>query len=84
MSKLKNRLIEFATDIFTIETAFLEETGDDRHVIAYSKVQFEGDAIHFVNADLSNETTVLLHNSTLTTSVNSRYALIRILSEALR
>ena len=82
MGNLKNRITRLARDVFSIETAILIEEEDGRTCRAYSRLSFEGDSINYLDKEISKDE-VSMHTSVVDTAVHSRYALIRILDEAL-
>lgn len=82
MSNLKTRLVELATDLFSVETAVLIEDKNKRYVSAYAHSQIEGDTLVYV--DQNHQTDPEIINSAIQTSIHSRYALVHILTEALK
>ena len=82
MSSLKTRLIDLASDLFSVETAVLIEDKNKRFVSAYAHSQIEGDTLVYVDQNHQSDPEIV--KTAIQTSIHSRYALVHILTEALK
>lgn len=83
--KLKKAVLDFAEDLTTIETAVIrvnKVNNSKADILSYSKIEFEGDAINFVNNSNSEEIATF-HRELLMTSVRGRRAFWNFIIKAL-
>jgi len=77
MSKILNTLADFLEDMTTIEVAVITpDLGSEtkNQVASYSRIEFEGDSINYIDEKVINQEKLLtsLHTQLIDTAVRSR------------
>lgn len=81
--KIKKAVLDFADDLGKVETTIVEQIHPGKGtLISYSKIEFEGDAVHYVKKDCSHEL-LQFHKEVLLTSTRGRRAFWKFIAKAI-